>query len=290
MSRILILMPYFGKWPYWMDLYLEGCRRNTTIDWHFFSDCGRPRNLPSNVTYQEMSFGEYKQLVSDRLEVKFDPDSAYKICDIRPAFGFIHSEQLNGYDFWGFGDLDLVYGDLRAIYKDECLSRYDLVSNHATRVSGHLCLIRNTAFMNEYFQKITDWKDRFSDPKHYAIDERAFSKLFVKHKNFPNWIRKPLVWLLYPITRRTSFVERYTTPNGCVAWKDGSYNFPEEWFWNGEEIFNSLQPEPDIPYFHFAIWKKSTWDDFPEGESIFYEQGKVYRFNSKGIDVAGAVV
>lgn len=284
-SKIIILMPYFGKWPFWIELFLEGCRRNSTINWHFFSDCGLPERLPANVAYQEMSFIEYKQLVQERLGINFNPNNAYKICDIRPAFGFIHSDVIRGYDFWAFGDLDLVYGDLRAVYKESYLSRYDLVSNHATRVSGHLCFIRNSFLMNEQFRKIPNWKEKFSDLEHCAVDERAFSKLFVKHKNLPAWIRKPLVWLLYPVSRKCSFIERYTTPDGCIAWKDGDYLFPKEWFWDGEKISNSFQTEPGIPYFHFAIWKKSSWNNLSADQYVPYIEDKTYRFSSSGIDM-----
>lgn len=283
MSKIIILMPYFGKWPFWMELFIEGCRRNPTIDWYFISDCGKPPHCPDNVFYQEMSFSDYKKLVSEKLSIQFEPESAYKVCDIRPAFGFLHAELVQGYDFWAFGDLDLVYGDLRRVYSDAYISQYNLISNHATRVSGHLCLIRNTEYMNTLFRKIPQWQQRFADQTHQALDERAFSKLFVKHKNFPAWLRKPLVLLLYPLTRKCSFVERYTTPNGCVAWRDGSFTFPEEWFWSGAGISNSLQPEPDMPYFHFAVWKKSAWPNAPL-DNVPYEPGKVYRFSSRGID------
>lgn len=286
MSKIIILMPYFGKWPFWIDLFLEGCRRNPTINWYFISDCGVLPSFPGNVSYQEMSYSSYKKMISDKLSINFDPDNAYKICDIRPAFGFLHSDLIDNYDFWGFGDLDLVYGDLRKVYTEDYIRKYDLISNHATRVSGHLCLIRNTDEMNSLFKKIPGWRQRFSDSAHQAIDEKAFSKLFVKHKNFPRWIQKPLSKLLYPLSRRSSFVERYTTPNGCVAWKDGSFTFPDEWFWSEKGIYNSFQPEPDIPYFHFAVWKKSAWADGVGAERMQYIQGAVYRFNTAGIEKA----
>lgn len=272
-----------------MKLFLESCRRNPSVHWCFISDCGRMPEFPDNVFYKEMSFTDYKACVSERLSISFDPESAYKICDIRPAFGYLHSDLIKGYDFWGFGDLDLVYGDLRKVYTEDYIGKYDLISNHGTRVSGHLCLIRNTEQMNLIFKEIPHWQQRFSDNAHQAIDERAFSRLFVKHKNFPAFIRKPLTWILYSNSRKCSFVERYTTPDGCISWRDGSYVFPKEWFWDGENISNSFQIEPDIPYFHFAIWKKSTWNDLPAGSYIPYIEGKTYRFSSSGIDIVETV-
>lgn len=281
LPRIVILMPYFGEWPFWIELFVESCRVNPTIDWYFISDCGRLDSFSENIKYKEISFQEYKELVSSRLSIRFNPESAYKICDIRPAFGFVHEDLTKDYDFWGFGDLDLVYGDLRYLYTKEYLSKYDLYSNHATRVSGHLCLIRNTEKMRNVFRKIPDWESGFSNSEHMAIDERAFSKLFVKHKNLPSGLRKILRYI-YSLSRRSNFIESYTTPNGCIAWRDGSYEFPNKWFWKNGLIANDLDRKY-YPYFHFAIWKKNEWLNTESIPIEINSPSVLYEFSSEGI-------
>lgn len=275
MSKIIIVIPYFGAWPFWMRIFLASCARNPDIHWLLLGDCGEPENLPQNVIFKPVSFVDYKRRVAESLGITFDPDSAYKLCDIKPMLGKIHAEEISSYDFWGFGDLDLVYGDLRKIYTEEILAAYDLISNHATRVSGHLCLIRNTEHMREIFKKVPHWQDRIENPEHVAFDEKAFSKLFVKHKNFPGWLRA-IADNFYPLVRRSQFVERYTTPGGYIAWKDGSFQFPEKWFWNNGELWNDLEPKgkEHYPYFHFLIWKKH-WQGIElaltDDDSVCYE-------------------
>lgn len=285
MKKIIVIIPYFGRWPFWMDLFLASCRANPTIDWLLLGDCGRPENSPTNLKFVEISFSDYKKKVAKSLDISFDPQSAYKLCDIKPMLGKIHEQEISDYDFWAFGDLDLVYGDLRAVYTEDLLSKYDVISNHATRVSGHLCLLRNTEEMRTIFRKAPGWKQKIESQQHLAFDEKAFSKIFVKHKNFPAWLRKPLIWLVYPLSRRVRFTERYTTPNGCIAWRDGRFNFPAEWYWDAKEgISNSFQKEPDMPYYHFAVWKKSDWSDLPVEQCIQYREGTTYRFSVQGID------
>lgn len=282
LHSIIILMPYFGEWPFWIDLFFESCKRNPTVNWHFLSDCGKLDTFPDNVTYQEISFKDYTLLVSNRLSINFDPKNAYKICDIRPAFGAIHEDIIKEYDFWGFGDLDLVYGDLRTLYNKEHLGKHDLYSNHATRISGHLCLIRNTEEMRNVFKKIPQWEEKFTNNQHLAVDEKAFSKLFVKHKNFPRKLRK-LFNVFYPLSRKSYFVESYTTPNGCIAWRDGSYKFPKRWYWSNGSIKNDLDDESYYPYFHFAVWKKNDWigNEFDRLEN--FDPNSIYEFSSGGI-------
>ena len=39
MKSIGILIPYFGKWPEWIELFFDSVERNKTIDFHFLTDC-----------------------------------------------------------------------------------------------------------------------------------------------------------------------------------------------------------------------------------------------------------
>lgn len=262
-SRILFLIPYFGRWPFWMPFFLESCRRNADIDWLLFSDCGRPQNLPDNVKIESIGFSEYCQLVSRRLNIDFSPARAYKLCDIKPALGHIHADRLAGYDFWAFGDIDLVYGDLRRYFTAERLAGLDLFSTHERRVAGHLCLIRNTACQRELFMRIKNWKTRFTDQKQHALDEGAFSRIFLWRKNFP----KPLFNLLgkfNPLRRRSEFTEAFSTPGGHIKWHDGTDDFPRRWYWREGCLTNDRDGDRSFPYFHFYCWKRNEWSRLSE--------------------------
>lgn len=255
---IILLIPYFGQWPVWLEFFLQSCRFNPSIDWLFFTDCPVPSDAPENVRFISMSFTEYKQLVSERLGIPCNPDSPYKLCDLKPALGYVHQEHAEGYDFWGFSDIDLVYGDLRGYFTAERLSKYDLYSTHARRVSGHFCLMRNTAKMRTAFKLMKNWQQRLADPIHHALDEGAFSRIFIRHKNFP----KPLFNLmakLNPWRRNSEFIEAYSTPNAGVPWIDGSFNFPTEWYWQAGKLTNDLTADREYPYFHFLGWKQDVW-------------------------------
>lgn len=261
--RILFVIPYFGSWPFWMPFFLESCRRNADIDWLLFSDCGTPDNLPPNVQVEQITYKEYCQLVSARLGIEFAPEHAYKLCDIKPALGYIHEDRLAGYDFWAFGDIDLIYGDLRAYFTAERLARNDLFSTHERRVAGHLCLMRNTANQRELFKQIKNWRERFTDQKHHAIDEGAFSRLFLWRKNFP----KPLFNLVgkfNPLRRRSEFTEAFSTPGGVIKWHDGTNDFPVHWLWRDGRLSNDRDGERTFPYFHFVCWKRNEWAALPK--------------------------
>lgn len=251
---IVLLIPYFGSWPSWFAFFLESCRHNEDINWIFYTDCPIPENAPLNIKFTRMSFAEYKKQVSDRLGIAFEPQSPYKLCDLKPAFGYIHENDIKEYDFWGFSDIDLVYGKLRDYFTTDKLSRYWLISTHSRRVSGHFCLMRNNQKMRSAFMRMKDWKRRLSDQEHYALDEGAFSRIFIRHKNLPKPVFE-LLGKLNPWRRNSEFKEAYTTPNAGLAWEDGSYSFPQEWYWTDGVVSNNLMPKKSYPYFHFFEWK-----------------------------------
>ena len=178
--RLLFLIPYFGRWPFWMPFFLQSCRYNPDVKWVFFTDCGIPAEAPSNVQFRSISFAEYCAKVSARLGIEFQPRSPYKLCDLKPALGYVHADELEGFDFWGFSDIDLVYGDLRAYFTIDRLQRFDLLSTHERRVSGHLCLLRNTARMREALMQVPGWQANLSSVEHNAIDEAAYRRLFIR--------------------------------------------------------------------------------------------------------------
>ncbi|MDD2160024.1 hypothetical protein N1078_05445 [Pseudomonas sp. MIL19] len=246
-----------------MPFFLQSCRLNPSVEWLFYSDCAPLDNCPENVRVVSMSFADYCQHVSSRLDIDFRPTQAYKLCDIRPAFGLIHEADLQGYDFWGFGDIDLVYGDLRAYFTAERLQSHDLYSTHARRVSGHLCLIRNTPRMRDAFKRMPSWRQRFCDPQHQALDEGAFTRLFLRNKNLPDFLQKILGTLFNPWYRRSEFVEAYSTPYARIDWHDGSRNFPQKWYWNKGKLTNDQDGSREFPYFHFIVWKRHGWDQLP---------------------------
>lgn len=253
---IVFLIPYFGAWPFWMPMFLRGCAANQTIDWLFFTDCGIPAEAPANVRFEEMSFAEYCDLVSARLGIRFAPDNPYKLCDIKPALGYVHADRLDGYDFWAFGDIDVVYGDLRRYFNAERLQSRDLFATHERRISGHLCLVRNNQKMLEAFKQIPRWQERYSDPEHHALDEGAFSRLFIRHKNWPEWARR-IAARFNDWYQRSEFTEAHST---FTVMPDGTRVDPEVWYSDDGRLSNStLGKAVELPYLHFMVWKNQQW-------------------------------
>ncbi|MFT3848006.1 MAG: hypothetical protein QM739_04830 [Propionivibrio sp.] len=257
---ICFVIPYFGKWPLWFPFFLKSCEFNPTVTWHLHTDCGTPDSLPANVRVFDCTFTEYCQRVSVTLHITFTPESPYKLCDLKPTLGVVHEEELRPFDFWAFGDIDVIYGDIRRYFTAERLARHDIFSTHRRRISGHFCLLRNNRQMREAFMSVHGWQELLSTRTHVAFDESAFSRLFVRHKNWPDWLAD-LAKPLHKWARRTENVEAYSTPNASVRWLDGSLDFPETWFWDHGHLTNNRDKEHEFPYLHFMTWKQRDWPE-----------------------------
>jgi hypothetical protein len=254
-KKILFLMPYFGCFPEWFRFYLESCRWNSTIDWLFFTDCPVPEDAPPNVRFVSISFQDYQQLVSDRLGIHFRTSSSYTVCNLRPAYGWIHQEYLDGYDYFGFGDVDVIYGDLRAFYTDSVLS-HNTISTHRDRVSGHLFLIKNTEQWINAFRKIPNWQELMSQPTNVPMDEGYFTKLLCGRKRLPPALRN--LWgTVDSYKHRHLFQERFSTVLSDRPWMDGSYNYPEQWSWYRGKL--TVETGQELMYLHFMNWKSSRY-------------------------------
>lgn len=251
-AKIILVIPYFGQWPAWINYFIESCAKNPDITWLIYTDCGEPEAKADNIIYHHLSFDAYKAIVSERLGINFNPDSAYKLCDLKPALGLVHTKDIEAYDYWGFGDIDVVYGQIKNYLTPEMLE-HNLISFHQHRISGHLCLLKNTKTMREAFMRFKGWEAILVDKSHRCFDEKHFNSLFIRHKNWPEKLRKVLYYPRY-LMRTAYFEESYSTSFGSVAWVDGSFNFPETWHWN-KGLLTVDGSSRTFPYVHFLYWK-----------------------------------
>lgn len=263
MKRILVIIPYFGKWPQWLGHYLRSCETNPTIDWLLISNCPPPKKYPANVRFQTMTMREYCGVISQRLDIPFICADSYKMCDIRPALGVIHQDQLAGYDYFGYGDLDVIYGDLRKFYTPSVLE-YLSVSSHENMISGHLALIQNTEEGINAFRLVKNWQLTMGHPWHHAFDEGHFSNLF----------------LTGCLKGRAYMREQYSTILSRRPWIDGTMDHPQVWYWRQGILTNQKDGDREFPYLHFMNWKSSRYLPPPFKKPAAWEKLKKVPFVS----------
>ena len=169
-SRIGIVVPYLGKLPNYFKSWLESCRYNPTVDWFIFTDDKSIYDYPPNVHVFYMEFKDVVKMFQDQFDFPIQIQSPYFLCDFKPAYGVVFSKYLKDFDFWGFGDIDLIYGNIRSFLTEEVLLIHDKVLVH-----GHFCLMKNEEVNNNVFRREFDgrlmYKEVYTDTKHRGFDE-----------------------------------------------------------------------------------------------------------------------
>lgn len=147
--KIAIIRPFFqGHFLNYFQLFLNSCAQNPHIDWIILTDNEDKYIFPKNVYKIQMSFEQAKKLIQKKLDFSVVIDRPTKLHDYKPAFGYIFSDYLKEYDFWGYSDYDIIYGNLKKFITNEMLDSYDKLFR-----MGHFSLYRNSEEINTLFLK-----------------------------------------------------------------------------------------------------------------------------------------
>lgn len=246
MKSIIYIIPYFGKLPKSIDMWLLSCKMNPTVDWLIFTDDKSEHDYPENVKVKYCTFDEFKQRIQDNYDFKVNIYKPWKLCEFKPTYGEIFAEEIKGYDFWGHCDMDLIWGDIRHFITDEILDEYDRIGP-----LGHSTIYRNTHEVNTRYKEEVDglitYKEAFMSDKGCSFDEEVITALYTALNkkqytviNFAN---------LHPFTSSFYLVdfddesESYKNNRQAIVWKNGKifryYNY------NGK-----LYTDEEFMYFH----------------------------------------
>ncbi len=175
MNKIVLLICYYGEFPWYFPYFLHSCKYNPSVTFMIITDATYNYDLPENVIFVKKSLDEIKILASEKLGLSFQIDFPYKLCDLRPAYGFVFTDFIKGYDFWGYCDIDVIFGKIRNFMTSEVLDHCDVISPRHDYLLGAFTLFRNTQKINELYKQSKDYKKVFTSPKHYCFDETNFA-------------------------------------------------------------------------------------------------------------------
>lgn len=170
MKKCCFIVPYFGRFPNYFPLFVKTCSYNTDFNWLIITDNEEDYDYPENIRVVKMSFREVQCLFQSKFNFKIALERPYKLCDFKPAYGYIFEEYLSGFISWGHCDIDTLMGDLSSFITEEMLIRYDKLF-----CLGHMTIYKNTydnnrAFMSYYNDKLL-YKDVFSTGNICWFDE-----------------------------------------------------------------------------------------------------------------------
>lgn len=171
---LCFIIPYFGQLPTNIRIWMKTCAYNPAYNFLIFTDDTSEYYHPGNVKVIRCSFADIQSRIKDIFDFSIALDHPKKLCDFKPAYGYIFEDELKEFKFWGYCDLDQYFGNLEKFIPEAYLEEYDKIFS-----LGHMTIYRNTPQINRLFmetykqsdKKIITYRDIFSSEKNFLFDE-----------------------------------------------------------------------------------------------------------------------
>lgn len=159
MRSVLLILPFFGEFPNYFDLWIHSANMNKSIDFLIVTDNDSidKYNLKENIKVKSLSFEEFTMQMCNAFHTRINIKKPYKLVDFKPTYAKLFCKEVKGYDFWGYIDADMILGDIRSFLTENILSNYERIFTR-----GHLTLYKNNEKMNNCYKIKHSYNDCFT--------------------------------------------------------------------------------------------------------------------------------
>ena len=183
-KKIALLQVWFGPFPSYFYTHLKTCNNQSqNINFFIFTDQNIKTSYP-NVKIHYINKEVYKKVIYDKTAIVADISENRKLCDYKVLAAHLFEGYLSEYDYVGFYDIDCIFGDMY----DMLLPHLDkdIISigddTYFTGIRGPFTIWKNTAFYNQYYKNIPNYKSLLEDKEYKAIDEHQINGCLIKDK------------------------------------------------------------------------------------------------------------
>lgn len=182
-NKVVIITSRFGSLSSFFDTWLESASRNKNFDFLILTDIDISCSADNIMVKKYDSFECFINEVNKKIGYKTGITTPFKTADLRPAYAFLFEDTLKRkycerykhegeYDFWGYCDTDLIFGELSRFISDDVLDKCDVFQTW-----GHFTLIRNIDKFNQLYgtpYKSYQLKKCLRLPENCMVEEGPF--------------------------------------------------------------------------------------------------------------------
>jgi hypothetical protein len=231
------------------------------------TDLPKPDMASDNCIWHYEQFSEVRKRISTKLGIETPNLTPYKLCDYKPSYGLLFEDLLQCYDWWGFGDIDVVLGNLKSFLPDKDLESFDIISFRRNWVSGSMALFRNTTYNRDLYKKIVGIQESLENPNFLGIDEVS--------QNFHAVRLNPISEVKFPYDNFTRVIFSEGQEGKLkLRFQDSikEYLHPHEWMKATSAGLTDQSGNKTYPYYHLVSEKKRWFFEMgaitPQQESI----------------------
>jgi len=257
--KIAFIILYFGRVPWYFKFFNKSCSYNPDVDFIFITDLDVTEGLANNITVVRWSLDEISKRFTEKMGFEVNIANPYKLCDLRPAFGLVFSDLIEGYDFWGYCDIDLVFGNIRSFITPEILNKHEVITIKKEYIAGPFSLFKNNDKINNLFKRSKDYRRVFQEPVHYDFDEC-------------NWEWEGLLQgrdifqLNSEVVSITHVIKEAERAGDLVAYWDSLEYLPGNIVWDRGELFH--KHDESVLLCHFVFFKDIDFKYVPNWKTV----------------------
>ena len=251
MNRICLIVCWFGKLPEYMPAWIKSCSYNKEIDFILITDDDYPYHYSQNIIHIPFSKDMFIRRVKQRLISNPSFEVSYRLCDYRPMYGVIFREELERYDYWGYCDIDVIFGRLSHFLPVDDIYSYEAIFN-----GGHFTLIQNREKMNKLFMSdgaLFDYKTVMKKHAVFAFDEMTGIQRIAKHNEIKAKYGIPYIETEIKYKQLRSRLDSSNPDHQAYYWEKGDLIRVKT---ENDTVFFQ-----EIPYIHLQKRKIKLLDD-----------------------------
>jgi hypothetical protein len=252
MENAIFIIPYLGKWPVWADLFFKSVGHNRSVRILIFCENRPTFELPSNVSVEVTTREALISRLSEATGLAIQSITGHKLCDFRPWFGIAFRDMIAEFEFWGFCDIDMMFGNLGKLLTKDFLKTVDVFSAHNAQIVGHFTILRNCQKVNNLGFQIPEYAKKCLAPTNQMLDEFAFTEAigasdvrWVRPNNLADELRSSLArfGITFRFTGAVAYLDEADAP--VIRWEDGTVYY-----------VSANVPASEVLYVHFMGLKR----------------------------------
>lgn len=170
--RAVILIPFYAKkFPSYFNYFIKSME-GMPFDVLLISDLRLPAGSPRNLKLFPLTFAGLQVRIKAKFGMDASLENPRKLCDYKPMYGDLFADLIGEYDYWGWGDCDLIYGVRMCHILENILEKgYDCISFTHDWMSGWFSLMRNTERMRKLYASSDGWRRVVKSKDYEWFDE-----------------------------------------------------------------------------------------------------------------------
>lgn len=186
MQKILLIQIWMGKIPNYFWYHYDTTKNLQNIDFLFITDQKNFSLDSKNYRIIYKDINDIQNLIRNKSGFEnITITNNKKICDLKASLGHMFEEYTLGYDYFGFYDIDTLFGDLSTL-NSEISNNYDAISfgdsTYHNRIAGPFTILKNTKEIREFYIN-EDFHNSFMSENVVFYEENVFFERFRKQFN-----------------------------------------------------------------------------------------------------------